>query len=137
MMEPSPTPENRCEGVSLDIGIWSFLKAARLMRLGAALPSTRTWYSLTLVMFGEMRSGSCPTPTMFLGQSMASKPISVFIHLWWGASLGAGAAATTTQQRVLTTRWGRDVLGAPVQHMERLAMVVSARVRVRVVVDLL
>jgi hypothetical protein len=46
-----------------------------------------------------------PSPTMFLGQSKAMKPMDVSIHLWWGASLGAGAAAATAtaQRSVLTT----------------------------------
>jgi hypothetical protein len=44
------------------MGIWSFCKAARLMRLRAALPSIRTWYNLTLAMVGEMTSGSCLAP---------------------------------------------------------------------------
>jgi hypothetical protein len=104
MMEPRPTQENGREGASLDIGIYSFWKATRLMRLKAAPPLTRMWYNLTLAMVGEMSSGSCPAPTMFLGQSKASKPIDVSIHMWWGASLGAGAAVATARHTVLTTR---------------------------------
>jgi hypothetical protein len=45
---------------------------------------------------------------MFLGQSKASKPIDISIHLWWGTALGAGAAVTTARCRVLTTC--RDVM---------------------------
>jgi hypothetical protein len=105
MMEPRPTLENEREGASLDIGLWSFSKATRLMRLRATLPSTRTWYNLMLVMVSEMRSGSYPAPAMFLGQSAASKPINVSIHLWWGAGLGAGVATATAQHRVLMMRW--------------------------------
>jgi hypothetical protein len=41
---------------------------------------------------------------MFLGQSEASKPIDVSIHLRCGAALGAGAAATTARRRVLMMR---------------------------------
>jgi hypothetical protein len=67
MIEPSPTPKNDHEGVSLDMGICSFCKAARLMRLRAAPPSMRMWYSLMLVMVGEMTSGSYLVPAMFLG----------------------------------------------------------------------
>jgi hypothetical protein len=102
MMKLRTTPKNGREGVSLDKGICSFWKATRLMRLRAAPPSIRTWYNL---MVGEMTSGSCPAPTMFLGQSKAMKPMDVFIHLWWGASLGASAAAATAtaQRSVLTT----------------------------------
>jgi hypothetical protein len=40
MTEPKPTPENGCEGATLNIRISNFLKAARLMRLRAAPPST-------------------------------------------------------------------------------------------------
>jgi hypothetical protein len=55
-MDPRPTPENGCEGSSFDIGIYSFLKAMRLMRLSAAPPSTKTWYSLMLAIVREMSS---------------------------------------------------------------------------------
>jgi hypothetical protein len=36
-----PTPENGRDGCSFPIGIYSFLKAARLMKLRAAPPSIR------------------------------------------------------------------------------------------------
>jgi hypothetical protein len=104
MIEPGPTLENGREGASLDIGICNFCKAPRLMRLRVAPPSTRTWYNLTLVMVRETSSGSCPAPTMFLGQSEASKLIDVSIHLWWAVALGAGAAAAIDQRRVLMMR---------------------------------
>jgi hypothetical protein len=104
MIESGPTPENGREGVSLDMGICSFWKALRMMRLRAALPSIRTWYNLTLVMVGETTSGSCPAPAMFLGQSEASNPIYVSIHMWWGAALDAGAAVATARRSVLTMR---------------------------------
>jgi hypothetical protein len=74
------------------------------MRLRAAPPSTRIWYSLTLVMVGEMGSGSYPALAMFLGQSEASKPIDVSIHLLWDNALSAGATTTTIRRRVLMTR---------------------------------
>jgi hypothetical protein len=61
-MEAEATPKNGCEGESLDMEICSFCKVARLMRLRAALPSMRTWYSLMLAMVREMTSGSCLTP---------------------------------------------------------------------------
>jgi hypothetical protein len=104
MMEPRPTPKNRHEGESLDMGIYSFWKVVRLMRLRAALPSIRTWYNLMLAMVREMTSQSCPAPAMFLGQSEASNLIDVSIHLWWGAALSMGAAAATAQRSVLMTR---------------------------------
>jgi hypothetical protein len=75
------------------------------MRLRAAPPSTRMWYSLTLAMIREMSSGSCPPPAMFLGQLEVSKPIGISIHLWWGTGLGTSAAAATARRRVLMTRW--------------------------------
>jgi hypothetical protein len=81
IMEPGPTLENGCEGASFDIGIYSFLKIVRLMRLRAAPPSTRTWYNLMLVMVGETRSGSYSGRAMFLGQSEASKTTDLSIHL--------------------------------------------------------
>jgi hypothetical protein len=84
--------------------IYSFWKATRLMRLRAALPSIRTWYSLILEMVEETTSGSCPTPDRFLGQFEASNAIDVSIHLWQGAAHGAGAAADTTRRSVLTMR---------------------------------
>jgi hypothetical protein len=98
------TPENRHYGWSFPICICNFLKAASLMRLRAAPPSTKTWYSLTLKMVGETSSGSCPTPAMLLGQSEESNPIGVSTHLRCGATCGAGATAATSQHRVLMTR---------------------------------
>jgi hypothetical protein len=62
--DTGPTPENGRNGWSFSIGIYSFLKAARLMRLRAAPPSIKTWYSLTLEMVKETSSGSCPAPAM-------------------------------------------------------------------------
>jgi hypothetical protein len=56
--DTGPTPENGRDGWSFPIGICSFLKAARLMRLRTAPPSIKTWYSLMLEMVGETSSGS-------------------------------------------------------------------------------
>jgi hypothetical protein len=53
-----PTPDNGCDGWSFDTSICSFLKATKLIRLSAAPPSIRTWYSLMLMMVGETSSGS-------------------------------------------------------------------------------
>jgi hypothetical protein len=103
-----PTPENGQDGVRFDIEICSFLKAVRLMRLSVAPPSIKKWYNLTLEMVGEMISGSYPAPVMFLGQSEASKPIDVSIHLWCGAAPGEGPAAATARRRILTTH--QDVM---------------------------
>jgi hypothetical protein len=61
-----------------------------------------------LAMVGETSSENCPTPTMFLGQSEALKPINISIHLWCGAALGAGATTATSRRSVLTGR--RDVM---------------------------
>jgi hypothetical protein len=101
MMEPVPAPKNWREGGSLDMGICIFWKAAKLMRLRAALPSIRMWYNLMLAMVGETTSGSCPAPATFLGQSEASKSIDVSIHLWWGTALSTGVAAATARRSVL------------------------------------
>jgi hypothetical protein len=56
--DTGPTPENGRDGWSFSIGIYSFLKAVRLMRLRATPPSIKAWYSLTLEMVGETSSGS-------------------------------------------------------------------------------
>jgi hypothetical protein len=56
--DTGPTLENGRDGWSFPIGIYSFLKAARRMRLRATPPSIKTWYNLTLEMVGETRSGS-------------------------------------------------------------------------------
>jgi hypothetical protein len=62
-----PTPVNGCDGWSFPIGIYSFLKAVRLMRLSAAPLCIKMWYNLMLAMVRETSSESHPTPTMFLG----------------------------------------------------------------------
>jgi hypothetical protein len=119
------------------MGIYSFWKAMRLMRLRDAPPSIRTWYSLTLAMVEETTSGSCPAPTMFLEQSEASNAIDVSIHLWWGTALGVGAASTTTLVQRLDNAPGHDVLGANVHDVELLVALIVTRfgVGVGVVVD--
>jgi hypothetical protein len=53
-----PTLENGRDGWSFPIGICSFLRAARLMRLRAAPLSIKTWNSLTLEMIGETSNRS-------------------------------------------------------------------------------
>jgi hypothetical protein len=94
------------DGWSFPIDICNFLKAARLMRLRAAPPSIKMWYSLTLEMVGETSSGSCQMLAMLVGQSEESNPIGVFTHLRCGAAFGTGvaaAAAAISQRRVLMT----------------------------------
>jgi hypothetical protein len=108
MTSTGPTLENGRDDWSFEIGICSFLKAAKLIRYNAAPPSIRTWYNLTLMMVGETSSGSYPTPAMLLGQSEASKLIDVSINLWCGAALGAGAVSTTSRRRFLTMQ--REVM---------------------------
>jgi hypothetical protein len=122
--------ENGCEGAILDIGIYNFSKAARLMRLRDAPPSTIMWYNLTLAMAGETSSWSCLAPAMFLGQSEVLKLIDVSIHLWWGAVVRRRCSRPHRPAQCLDDSPGHDVLGAPVHHMERLAMLVSAGVGV-------
>jgi hypothetical protein len=67
--------------------------------------------------------------------------MDISIHLWWGVALGAGAAATIMRHSVLTMRLddasGRDVPGAAVHDVGLLAALISAGVRVGVVVDFL
>jgi hypothetical protein len=99
-----PTPENGCDGWSFDIGICSFLKAAKLIRFSAAPPSIRIRYNLMLMMVREMSSGSCLAPLMLLGQSEPSKLVDVSIHLWCGAAFWVGAA-TTSRRKFLMMRW--------------------------------
>jgi hypothetical protein len=41
---------------------------------------------------------------MFLGQLEASNAVDVSIHLWWGTTLGVGAAAATARCSVLMMR---------------------------------
>jgi hypothetical protein len=96
------TPENGCDSWSFPIDIRSLLKVARLVRLSAAPLSIKTWYSLMLTMDGETSSGSCSAPTMLLGQSEASKPIGVSIHL------RCGAAVVISRRKVLMMR--RDIM---------------------------
>jgi hypothetical protein len=99
--DTGPTPENGRDGWIFPIGICSFLKVARLMRLRAAPPSIKTWYNLTLEMVGETSNRSCPTPAMLLGQLEESNPIGFSTHLRCGAAFDAGAAAATSQRRIL------------------------------------
>jgi hypothetical protein len=56
--DTEPTSENGRDGWSFPIGICSFLKATRLIRLRAAPPSIKMWYNLTLEMVGETKSRS-------------------------------------------------------------------------------
>jgi hypothetical protein len=100
-----PTLENGCDDWTFDIGIYNFLKATKLIRFSAAPPSIRTWYRLMLMMARETNNESYPAPAMLLGQSEAPKLIDVSIHLWCGAALWAGVAATTSRCRLLTMRW--------------------------------
>jgi hypothetical protein len=62
-----PTLENGRDGWSFPIGICSFLKVTRLMRLRAAPSSIKMWYNLTLEMVGQTSSGSYLAPAMLLG----------------------------------------------------------------------
>jgi hypothetical protein len=103
-----PTPENGHDGWSFIIGIYNFLKAAKLIRFSAAPLSIRTWYNLMLTMVGETSSGSYPAHVMLLGQSEASKLIDVSIHLWCDTAFGAGAVAATSRRRFLMMR--REVM---------------------------
>jgi hypothetical protein len=88
-----------------------------------------------LAMVGETSSGSYPAPVMFLGQSEVSKLIDISIQLWWGITLGTGAATSTARCRVLTKH--RDMMSQEpsVHDVEHLAMLVDVGVRVRVVID--
>jgi hypothetical protein len=102
--DTGPTPENGRDDCSFPIEIYSFLKAARLMRLSTTPPSIKTCYNLMLAMVGETSSESCLSPGMLLGQSKASNPINVSIHLWCGAFLGVGATAAISRCKVLMMR---------------------------------
>jgi hypothetical protein len=56
----------------------------------------------------EDKQRSCLTPTMLLGQSVASNPIGVSTHLCCGAALSARAAAAISRRKVLMMH--RDVM---------------------------
>jgi hypothetical protein len=100
--DTGPTPENGRDDWSFPIRIYTFLKAARLMRLNATPPSIKMWHNLTLAMVGETSSGSYPAPTMLLRQLEVSNPIRVSTHLQCGVAFSAGAAAAISRLKVLT-----------------------------------
>jgi hypothetical protein len=102
--DTGPNPENGRDGWSFPISIYSFLKAARLIRLRDVPLSIRTWYNLTLVIVGETSSRSCPAPAMLLGQTVASNPTRVSTHLRCGAAFSAWAATVISQRKVLMMR---------------------------------
>jgi hypothetical protein len=120
MMEPGPTLKNGREGESLDMGICSFCKAARLMRLRVVPPSIRTWYSLMLAMIGETTSRSYPAPNMFLGQSEALNMIDICIHLWWGHCSRRRYSGYHRPAQHLNDTPRRDVPGHAVDDVELL-----------------
>jgi hypothetical protein len=99
-----PTPENGCDGCSFPIGIYSFLKAARLTRLSVTPLLIKTCYILTLAMVGETSSGSYPSHTVLLGQSEALNKFGVSTHLRCDAAFGAEAAAAISRRKVLMMR---------------------------------
>jgi hypothetical protein len=53
---------------------------------------------------GRDQQWKLPGPAMLLGQSEASNPIGVSIHLRCGAAFGVGVTAAISRRRVLTTR---------------------------------
>jgi hypothetical protein len=132
--DTGPTPENGRDGWSLPISIYSFLKAARLMRLKDVPPSIKTWYSLTLEMVGETSSGSWPALAMLSRQSEESNPIRVSTHLRCGAAFGVGAAAATSRRSLDDTPRG-DGPGTSKHDVERLAALVVTGLRVGVAID--
>jgi hypothetical protein len=125
-----PTPENGHDGWSFDIGIYSFLKAVKLIRFSDAPPSIRTWYSLMLMMVEEMSSGSYSTPTMLLRQSEASKLINVSIHLWCGVAFGAGCCHLSAQ--ILDDVTEGDVPRTSEHDIEHLAVLIVTGLRVEI-----
>jgi hypothetical protein len=67
IIRTGPTLENERDGWSFDIGIYSFLKVAKLIKFSIAPQSIRTWYNLILMMAGETSSRSYPIPALLLG----------------------------------------------------------------------
>jgi hypothetical protein len=127
-----PTPKNGPDSWSLDIGICSFFKVAKLIRFNAAPPLIRTWYNLVLMMVKETSSGSCPAPTTLLGQLEALK----LNHLWCGVAFGVGASVVTSRHRFLTMRWGGGghVLRTSEHDVEHLAALIVTGLRVRMAI---
>jgi hypothetical protein len=70
-----------------------------------------------------------------LGQSEASKPIDVSIHLWWGRRPWCGHSCWHHLAQSLDDAHGCDVSRAVVHDVEHLVALVGAGVRVRVVID--
>jgi hypothetical protein len=58
MTSTGPILENGRDGWSIDIGICSFLKAAKLVKFSNAPPSIMTWYNVMLTMVGEASNRS-------------------------------------------------------------------------------
>jgi hypothetical protein len=132
MIESEPTLKNGHERVSLDMGICSFWKAARLMRLKTTPLSIRTWYNMTLVMVGEPTSGSYLAPTIFLGAVRGVEPDRQLHPLVMGRHSRRGRSCCHRSTQYLDDAPGLDVLGAVVHDVELLAALIGAGVRVAI-----
>jgi hypothetical protein len=135
MTDSKPTPENGHEGVGLEIKICSFLKAARLMRLRAAPPSTRIWYNLMLAMVGEMSSRSCLALAMFLGAVRGIEADRRLHPLVVGHCPMRRCGHRHRSAQSLDDTSGRNVTRTPVHDVERLVMLVGAGIGVGVAID--
>jgi hypothetical protein len=129
-----PTPENGRDGWSFPIGICSILKVARLMRLRAAPPSIKTWYSLTLEMLRETNSGSRLAPAMLLGAVRGVEPNRSFhpLTVWCGFRCRGHRRNLSTQSFDDTP--GRDGPGTSEHDMECLPVLIVAGLRVGVAI---
>jgi hypothetical protein len=117
--------------------IYSFWKAARLMRSRVAPPSIRTWYSLMLAMVGETTSRSCLTPAMFFWVVRGVERDRCLHPLVVGHRSRRGCSCCHCSTQHLDDTPGHDVSGATVYDVQLLATLVGtgAQVRVGVVVD--
>jgi hypothetical protein len=117
--------------------IYSFWKAARLMRSRVPPPSIRTWCSLMLAMVGEMTSGSCLTPAMFFWVVRGIERDRCLHPLVVGHRSRRGCSCCHCSTQHLDDTPGRDVSGAVVYDVQLLATLVGtgAQVRVGVAVD--
>jgi hypothetical protein len=95
----------------------------------------RMWYSLMLVMVGEMTSGSYLVPAMFLGVVRGIEPDQRLHSLVVGHHSRHGLSCCHCSVQHLDDVPGRHVPGAAIHDVELLVALILARVGVRVAID--
>jgi hypothetical protein len=125
--DTGPTPENGRDGWNFPIGICSFLKAARLMRLSASPPSIMTWYNLTLGMVRETSHA--------LGAVGGVEPNRGFHPLVVWCCFRRQCHRRDLSEQSLDDTPRRDGPGTSEHDMEHLVALVVAGLRVRVAID--